>query len=685
MDNLTMSTSFIEVVAGTNNKASRLYIEASKQVDTDSSKSMAYIKNFISSIENIASKDKVKDARITKSHGNISNFDGYDNIKTAIEFLEKNLGKIPEIKNLVTIYESLMNFQPQYTDGYNKNLRLIILEYECGVYLLVTGLSALMANTIDVVQTGDKIKIQKKNEKSATNTMKIIGDFAKQVSSKEHKSYLEEMIKNKDSVPIKTNIEESVSFLESTISDTINLIDTMISSVGRIASTGKRVILAVKNSIFGIVPLIRSVLYLRYKKKADTVLALDQQVKFIQMNIEQLQNMKNMDPKKKAEIIAKQKAVAEAYKKKAAKLRAELTEGEREAVTAIKQEDPKIKNTDDDFVLEGVSLSKMFGSPNNYFGESKMKNKPSNLSTVFVRNKRNEAFKSMIGKFHIGKKSSDDNQSEPDNNKKDTDTDSEALCKKCYDEFFNKTKKPSIRLSPIGTGAANDNDMKNRTKTKLGGNPYWPKNDEFPTHKGDPMMFLAQLNFSELPKLQGFPTSGLLQFFCRTWEDWGKKDIVSVVYHENILDEDDMLTDIPKSSLADDYPPITGMYMVNPKQEEIPMGIPDDKFVETIMPIFNSIFDEKLEKPADVWSNPNMRKISDMIQNHNNGGTRIGGHPYFTQNDPRGNDDEVLLLQLDSEAGMMWGDCGIANFFISKSDLASKKFKGNVMFTWDCY
>lgn len=360
MDNSTMSTSFIEIVAGTNNKASRLYIEAAKQVDTDSSKSMAYIKNFITSIENIASKDKVKDARITKSHGNISNFDGYDNIKTAIEFLQKNLGKIPEIKNLVTIYESLMKFQPQYTDGYNKNLRLIILEYECGVYLLVTGLSALMANTIDVVQTGDAIKIQKKNEKSAANTMKIIEDFAKQVNAKEHKSYLEEMIKNKDSVPIKTNIEESVSFLESAISDTVELIDTMITSVGRIASTSKRVILAVKNSIFGIVPLIRSVLYLRYKKKADTVLALDQQVKFIQMNIEQLQNKKNMDPKKKAEVISKQKAVAEAYKKKAAKLRAELTEGEREAVTAIKQEDPKIKNTDDDFVLEGVSLSKMF-------------------------------------------------------------------------------------------------------------------------------------------------------------------------------------------------------------------------------------------------------------------------------------------------------------------------------------
>lgn len=682
MDNSTMSTNFIEIISGTNNKASRYYIEATKKIDSDSSKSMAYIKNFISSIENIASKDNVKDERITKTRGNISKFSGYDNIKTAIEFLEKNLGKIEDIKNLVTIYESLTQFQPQYTDGYDKNLRLIILEYECGVYLLVTGLSAIMANSIDVVQSGYDIKIQKKNERSANNTMKIIRDFAKQISAKSHKEYLEELIKNKDNVPLKTNIEESVSFLESSIGDTVDLISSLFQNIGKIASGGKRIFIAVKNSIFGIVPLIRSVLYLRYKKKADTILALDQQVKFIQMNIDQLQNKRNMDPKKKAEIIAKQKAIAESYKKRAAKLRAELNDGEREAVTAIKKEDPEIKNTDGDFVLEGVSLSKMF-TDDDYFGESKMKNKPSDRSSDFVKKKRYKAF-SMKKLFDTGKKSSEDHQSEPDNDQKNNASDTEALCKKCYEEFFNKTKRSSIRLFPIVTSDENDDDMKNRTKTKLGGNPYWPKSDEFPTYKGYPMVLLAQLNFSELPKIPGFPTTGLLQFFCGTWSGWGK-DVVSCVYHETFLDEADMLIDIPRSPIMDDYPPFTEMCMVKAKEEEIPMGVPDRKFIETIMPIFNSIFDEKLEKPGDVWHNPNMDKILDIIYDHNDGGTRVGGHPYFTQDDRRSDEDEILLLQIDSEGGMMWGDCGIANFFISKSDLASKKFKGNVMFTWDCH
>lgn len=686
MSHYKIDTGFIEIVSGTNNMASRAYMEASKEVDKRTPKAMGQLKNFITSIENLASKDVVKDTRISGTKGNITAFSGYENIKTAMEFLNKTLGKISIMQDLDTVYNALTSCQIQYTEGYEKNVRLIVLEYESAVYLLVTGLSMAMAENIDVTQNGTQIKIQKKSGSTNGPIIQTLHDFAKQVGNKTHKEYLEGLLKGKESMGVSTRIEESASFMESAISETIDLIDTMTTNIGKIAGAGKRLLMAMKNTIFGIVPLIRSVLYLRYKKKADTILALEQQVQFINMNIEQLQNIKNMDEAKKAEIIKKQKAVAEHYQKKAAKLRAELTDGEREATAAIKQEDPEIKKVDDgDFVLEGISVSQMFGDQSDYFAEAKMKNKPSNTSAAFVKKRRNNAFQSTIDKFHIGKKSSKNSQpkseKQPAGNQKDTD----ALCKKCYDEFFAKTKIPSVRLSPIGTGAETDNDMKNRTKTKLGGNPYWPKDDKFPVYKGHPMMFLAQLNFSELPKLQGFPTSGILQFFCGTWEGWGKKDIVSCIYHENILDEGDMLTDIPKSPLADDYPPINGMYMVNAKQEEIPMGVPDDKLAETIMPIFNSIFDEKLEKPADIWNNRDMRKILDMIQDHNDGGTRFGGHPYFTQSDPRGDDDEVLLLQLDSEAGMMWGDCGIANFFISKSDLASKKFKGNVMFTWDCY
>lgn len=72
--------------------------------------------------------------------------------------------------------------------------------------------------------------------------------------------------------------------------------------------------------------------------------------------------------------------------------------------------------------------------------------------------------------------------------------------------------------------------------------------------------------------------------------------------------------------------------------------------------------------------------------------SRIGGYPVFTQSDPRDaecTDCDTLLFQLDSfsERGsnseIMWGDMGIANFFISKDALARCDFS-KVMFNWDC-
>ena len=72
----------------------------------------------------------------------------------------------------------------------------------------------------------------------------------------------------------------------------------------------------------------------------------------------------------------------------------------------------------------------------------------------------------------------------------------------------------------------------------------------------------------------------------------------------------------------------------------------------------------------------------------------MGGYPFFTQIDPReGREDleflDTLLFQLDSQMAkegdlVLWGDCGVGNFFINQEDLKKKDFS-NVMFTWDCY
>ena len=72
-------------------------------------------------------------------------------------------------------------------------------------------------------------------------------------------------------------------------------------------------------------------------------------------------------------------------------------------------------------------------------------------------------------------------------------------------------------------------------------------------------------------------------------------------------------------------------------------------------------------------------------------GHKIGGYPGFSQEDPRDiaaeDDHDVLLLQIDTddigEREIMWGDSGVANFFISREHLKQRNFQ-DVIYTWDC-
>ena len=51
-------------------------------------------------------------------------------------------------------------------------------------------------------------------------------------------------------------------------------------------------------------------------------------------------------------------------------------------------------------------------------------------------------------------------------------------------------------------------------QSKFAGFPYLPKGFEYPvTPEGEPLHLLAQINFDEAPNLEGFPTTGILQFY----------------------------------------------------------------------------------------------------------------------------------------------------------------------------
>ncbi|MCL1987051.1 MAG: DUF1963 domain-containing protein, partial [Firmicutes bacterium] len=65
-------------------------------------------------------------------------------------------------------------------------------------------------------------------------------------------------------------------------------------------------------------------------------------------------------------------------------------------------------------------------------------------------------------------------------------------------------------------------------------------------------------------------------------------------------------------------------------------------------------------------------------------------YPWFAQDDRRPN-GSTLLFQMSSEFGseipeedeIMWGDAGVAHFFINRADLQNLKFD-DVLYNWDC-
>lgn len=651
-----INTDYLSIITESASPLSPVYKEAADNAEKGTNKGLAQLKNFITSIENLSKKPGVKDTRISSSKGNIKEFSGYEDIKHAIEFLNKNLSGVADVKECVTIYDALENWASLYERGYSDNIRLIQLEYENAVYMLATGLSTIISTNMDVVANGTEIKMVKKSASTHGIIQKTLKDLAKELGNRNHKEYLEALLKASGK-----NINESVytEGVVEAVMATFELIKNLFTNGYSILSKGAMVLKTVKKSIFGIVPLIRCCMYIRYKKKADTIVALEEQMVFISRNIEQLKNMKNMDEVKKRMIIRKQEATIEAYRKKAEKLRAELMETEKDAAVAIKKEDPQMKDTDGDLVLEsGRTIEEVFSE------RGGRNTKRSNLRGADINQYRmQQNMNSFLGGIFGKKKETTKEEPEQDSQLEKDIADAIEQFKK-----DNARKTVTLKLGPNSK-----DDPSKVTHTKIGGTPYWPEGEQWPMYDGRHMICVAQLNFSDLPKLEDFPTTGMLQFFIDSDEIWDSPDGVKVVYHGTI-DPSKSLKDVPVTTEDDRAGFIDNevFYPTGELEEDYPNC---DNECCNILDYLNDKFGK------DV-----IDKYIKFVWKHTNSsfGTRISGWPSYTQSEPRYVDkDTVQLLQMDSEGGMMWGDCGIAHFFIKKEDLKNKNFD-HVMFTWDC-
>ena len=236
--------------------------------------------------------------------------------------------------------------------------------------------------------------------------------------------------------------------------------------------------------------------------------------------------------------------------------------------------------------------------------------------------------------------------------------------------------------------------------SKFGGFPYWDPSMTYPVDEsGEKLVLLAQINFDQFPMDEPLPQTGLLQFFIAPDDTFGsdfdepcQQSGFRVVYHErvdpSITEEQLKPLDIPTHEGLE-YFPVFRQAAVTVEKSTSCMGIDVRRFNQLFAQVVKDVTGEEPERPSPCW----YFEGEDYIWFHEqlcSCGHRMLGYPFFTQYDPRPEDGsyDTLLFQIDSDSVgkkdyVLWGDSGVANFFINLEDLKKRDFS-NVFYTWDC-
>ena len=276
--------------------------------------------------------------------------------------------------------------------------------------------------------------------------------------------------------------------------------------------------------------------------------------------------------------------------------------------------------------------------------------------------------------------------------------------KKFIEEFKKLENRETIKINLISETKTP------LTSSNVAGWFYLPKTSTIPTtSKGEQLMYLAQINCEEFPENSIYPSKGIMQFWIfggdyNLGSDYTKPTSDSkkrVIYYPEVEEH------FTEEELSEMYKPEEDKKegeLITPINDGVPFAMSFEKTSQWPLPNdfrFEEIFNEKLNEHIeetkaeegfesyDIGEEESYDIIEELdIPNH----TQIGGYGHFTQEDPRMYDDfedyTELLFQLDSEFGtddyyILWGDCGVGNFFAKKEQLRNLDF-AECLYSWDC-
>ena len=262
-----------------------------------------------------------------------------------------------------------------------------------------------------------------------------------------------------------------------------------------------------------------------------------------------------------------------------------------------------------------------------------------------------------------------------------------------YEGKINATLREFVQLD---IGIMSQSNPQETWHSKLGGLPYLPENTSYPMDsESNPMELLVQINFDELPKLPGFPQTGLFQIFIPfsgSENDYGMDEHKIVYYKE--YDTNSFVTDFAKiiswrkTHSSDCHGPYEYLYWIEGDMvDEYPLtGVLNYSVIDPS----DAEFDIMLPELSSDTNLIDFNIYQEWYRSQNTGiESRIGGYSSVWQRDPRLGVDSLagykLLIEIcsDEKKQIWFGDAGQVNVYIDPVDLEKNNFE-DIEYYFDC-
>ncbi|RYY71872.1 MAG: DUF1963 domain-containing protein [Chitinophagaceae bacterium] len=174
------------------------------------------------------------------------------------------------------------------------------------------------------------------------------------------------------------------------------------------------------------------------------------------------------------------------------------------------------------------------------------------------------------------------------------------------------------------------------TESSFGSIPFFPTGFDYPMDgQGQPMIPLAQLNFAEMPAIEGYPTKGIVQFYIANTDTYGldfdnhyNPDSFRVIY----IEHPENMTVNPHTSFLDnvmksEYSPVYKPHKLSFARKREYVGISDYRY---------NLHGFSIDSWYAGYSEEERNSLEDeSYELFNTTGHKVGGYANFAQEDPR--------------------------------------------------